>query len=143
MHQPDAMSPTGERIDKTFTGIGDASPANVSRNIAPHIIRQAETRAKARALRDAINAGAMSLEDEAETGEPAPPNPPAQHDAAPAKASPKKKTPGGASTDSANYLYGLMKKGSTDKESLKEWVASLNQKQVSELIEEQQDKEEG
>src|SRR5919199_1613801 len=38
-----------------FAGIGDASPQNVNRTIAPHLIRMAETRAKARALRDAIN----------------------------------------------------------------------------------------
>ncbi len=38
--------------DGKYTGIGDASPDNVGRNIVPHIIRMAETRAKARALRD-------------------------------------------------------------------------------------------
>ena len=32
-----------------FSGIGDASPENVNRAIAPHLIRMAETRAKARA----------------------------------------------------------------------------------------------
>jgi len=47
----------------TFSGIGDASPANVSRNIAPHAIRMAETRAKARALRDAVNVGEAALEE--------------------------------------------------------------------------------
>src|SRR5579864_5438873 len=40
-----------------FTGIGDASPQNVSRMIVVHSVRMAETRAKARALRDAINVG--------------------------------------------------------------------------------------
>ncbi len=42
----------GSEGTRRFSGIGDASPENVSRNIVPHIIRMAETRAKARALRD-------------------------------------------------------------------------------------------
>jgi hypothetical protein len=46
-----------------FTGIGDANPGNVNRKIAAHIIRMAETRAKARALRDAVNIGIVSLEE--------------------------------------------------------------------------------
>jgi hypothetical protein len=46
-----------------YTGIGDASPENVNRAIAPHLIRMAETRAKARALRDAINVGVTAFEE--------------------------------------------------------------------------------
>ena len=49
--------------DGKYAGIGDASPQNVGRNIAPHIIRMAETRAKARALRDAINVGVTAFEE--------------------------------------------------------------------------------
>lgn len=48
---------------RVFTGIGDANERNVGRNIAVHAIRMAETRAKARALRDALNIGAVSLEE--------------------------------------------------------------------------------
>lgn len=48
---------------RLFTGIGDASPRNVNRNIAAHVIRMAETRAKARALRDAINVGMTAIEE--------------------------------------------------------------------------------
>ncbi len=46
-----------------YEGIGDASPENVNSFIVPHLIRMAETRAKARALRDAVNIGIVSLEE--------------------------------------------------------------------------------
>ena len=58
--------------ERRFTGIGDASPDNVGRSIAPHLIRMAETRAKARALRDAVNVGATAME-ELSDGDDAPP----------------------------------------------------------------------
>jgi hypothetical protein len=47
----------------TFSGIGDASPQNVSRMIVPHLVRMSETRAKARALRDAVNVGVTAAEE--------------------------------------------------------------------------------
>jgi hypothetical protein len=46
-----------------FAGIGDANPGNVNRRIAPHLIRMAETRAKARALKDSVNVGIVALEE--------------------------------------------------------------------------------
>jgi hypothetical protein len=54
---------TVETEGGTFTGLGDASPGNVTRLMAPHLIRMAETRAKARALRDAVNVGVTALEE--------------------------------------------------------------------------------
>ena len=52
------------RTDKQeFYGHGDASPNNVNKMIAPHAIRMAETRAKARALRDLTNVGMCSVEE--------------------------------------------------------------------------------
>jgi len=51
----------------TFTGLGDASPDNVSRAMVNALIRLAETRAKARALRDAINVSMVAVEELAET----------------------------------------------------------------------------
>jgi hypothetical protein len=53
-----ALMPQG-----SWDGLGDASANNVSKNIAPHIIRMAETRAKARALRDATNVAETAEEE--------------------------------------------------------------------------------
>jgi hypothetical protein len=56
---------------RSFQGIGDAAPGNVNRMMAPHILRLAETRAKARALRDAVNVGEALADDPSdEAGEP-------------------------------------------------------------------------
>jgi len=53
----------------TFTGLGDASPENVNRAMVNALIRLAETRAKARALRDAVNVNMMALEELGDTSE--------------------------------------------------------------------------
>lgn len=55
----------------TFQGIGDATPGNVHPRVAGHLLRVAETRAKARALRDAVNIGIVAIEelDEVDAGE--------------------------------------------------------------------------
>ena len=45
------------------SGIGDADPGNVSAQMRGHLLRMAETRAKARALRDAVNVGMAALEE--------------------------------------------------------------------------------
>ena len=47
----------------TFAGMGDASPGNVPKMIQPHLLRMAETRALARALRVATNAAYTALEE--------------------------------------------------------------------------------
>ena len=46
-----------------YEGLGDADPGSVEDFLAPHLIRVAETRAKARALRDAVNCGVVSSEE--------------------------------------------------------------------------------
>ncbi len=72
-----------------FDGLGDASPANVGKMIAPHALRMAETRAKARALRDALNVGMAVLEelaDEAADAGPAHRSPAPQRPTPPAPA---------------------------------------------------------
>lgn len=51
-----------DRVE-TYDGIGDANEANTNRGISVHQIRLAETRAKARALRDLTNVGVTALEE--------------------------------------------------------------------------------
>lgn len=60
---------------KVFVGIGDAGPKSLKPNVAPSSIRMAETRAKGRALRDAVNIGetlAEEMPDHEERAQPAP-----------------------------------------------------------------------
>ncbi len=49
--------------ERSFSGIGDAAPNNVSQAMQSSLIRMAETRAKARALRDAVNFEMSVLEE--------------------------------------------------------------------------------
>jgi hypothetical protein len=53
----------------TYSGLGDASPSNVARAMLNCTIRLAETRAKARALRDAVNVGVAAFEELGELDE--------------------------------------------------------------------------
>ncbi len=48
---------------REFHGIGDAAPNNVAPAMQTCLIRLAETRSKARALRDAVNIGMAALEE--------------------------------------------------------------------------------
>jgi hypothetical protein len=48
---------------RRFEGSGDASPSNVTKKVAPHFRRVALTRAKSRALRDALNIDMVAVEE--------------------------------------------------------------------------------
>lgn len=50
-------------VQRSFTGIGDAAPNNVTPAMQTCLLRMAETRAKARAMRDAVNIGMAALEE--------------------------------------------------------------------------------
>ncbi|MEW6069756.1 MAG: hypothetical protein AB1485_03990 [Candidatus Thermoplasmatota archaeon] len=47
----------------TFADVGDASPESVDSHLIPHILRLASTRAKARALRDALGIATPAAEE--------------------------------------------------------------------------------
>lgn len=50
-------------VVRVFTGIGDAAECNVAPAMRHCLIRMAETRSKARALRDAVNIGMAAFEE--------------------------------------------------------------------------------
>ncbi len=52
-----------ETQDGVFKEVGDASPNSVNRAIQPHVLRMAATRAKARAMRDAVGIDLVALEE--------------------------------------------------------------------------------
>ncbi len=61
-------------VSRIYQGIGDAAPNNVAPAMATCLLRMAETRSKARALRDAVNIGVAAFEelgeDDAHDGAP-------------------------------------------------------------------------
>lgn len=57
------MKAIAKTKDREFHGYGDADNGNVNSMIKKHLIRMAETRAKARALRDLTNVGMTAAEE--------------------------------------------------------------------------------
>jgi hypothetical protein len=57
------FDPETGAVLRQASGIGDASPANVGRMVAIHVLRMAETRAVARALRHLLGVGLTALEE--------------------------------------------------------------------------------
>jgi hypothetical protein len=99
-----------------FDGIGDANPENVNSFIVPHLIRMAETRAKARALRDAVNIGIVSFEEldgdgfppgESDLGSGAPPAP-ARAARGNGRTAPRTPQPGGNGNGTGNAGNGAL-----------------------------------
>jgi hypothetical protein len=57
-----------EGLERTFTAVGDAAHNNVAPAMQNCLVRMAETRAKARALRDAVNVGVAAFEELSDDG---------------------------------------------------------------------------
>lgn len=72
-----------------FAEVGDANSSNVGAHIAPHIIRMAATRAKGRALRDALALGIALVEEMGGDDEDSPRAPVGNGHRAPAPAAPE------------------------------------------------------
>ncbi len=126
----------------TFTGIGDANPGNVNARIAPHIIRMAETRAEARAMRKAVNIGVVALEElmddvdtegtrdgtmqpVGDTRRPtAPANDNASDESAAPSASPPRRPPSGskATDEQRRYVFRLLSERGIEGDAIKAYL---------------------
>lgn len=76
-HYAACMATLESEDGQVYSEVGDATPESVNRNIAPHLLRMAATRAKARALRDFVGIDMTALEELGEievSEEPARPN---------------------------------------------------------------------
>src|SRR5262245_21260488 len=90
---------TGNTL-RLASGIGDASPANVGRLVAGHVLRMAETRGVARALRRLLGVGLTALEELGQGGAEAAPEGPSRPYAA--QSASFHPPPGPRATDSIN-----------------------------------------
>lgn len=136
-----------------FHGIGDANPSNVNSFISKHLIRMAETRAKARALRDLTNVGMIAVEELGDEEEDKPMNRSNDNKKASTMTANKPKTDkekqaiadNSLATDKQlNFIYRLAKDKNYSSEEMKNYIKSvykkdsskaLTKKEASEIIE--------
>ncbi len=126
-----------------FHGIGDANPSNVNSFISKHLIRMAETRAKARALRDLTNVGMTAVEELGDEEEDKPINGTNVNKKTPTKAANKPKTDkekqaivaNSLATDKQlNFIYKLAKDKNYSSEEMKNYIKSVYQKDSSKAL---------
>ena len=113
---------TGSR--GTFTGHGDASPANLSKMILPSYLRMAETRAICRALRWYLGIG-MTARDELPSGE--------------AASTPERKSMGvgggeaGPTEAQKKFLYILAEQKDMSADQFGDAIATLYKKEIKDM----------
>ena len=127
------VSCTVDGKTNSYSGYGDADPSNVNKMVSRHIIRMAETRAKARALRDMTNIG-MTAYEEIDTTD----------DAVKTQYTPPKAKEPTAGLDEIQVLLSVANQKNLTQEQLekglgkyfkgKSKIEQLNSKEVSTLI---------
>lgn len=127
------VSCTVDGEPNSYSGYGDADPSNVNKMVSRHIIRMAETRAKARALRDMTNIG-MTAYEEIDTTD----------DAVKTQYTPPKAKEPTAGLDEIQVLLSVANQKNLTQEQLekglgkyfkgKSKIEQLNSKEVSTLI---------
>lgn len=138
-----AITESGE-----FHGIGDANPSNVNSFISKHLIRMAETRAKARALRDLANVGMIAIEELGDEEEDKPTVKPDKSKKSSSKRTDNPKqdiVDNSLATDKQlNYIYKLAKDKNYSSKEMSNYIKSvykkdsskaLTKKEASEMIE--------
>lgn len=125
---------TVETAKGSFDGIGDASPANVAKQMLHCLPRMAETRAKARALRDACNACALVALEEL-GGDPDDQAPIARASESPTPLRPAPTTDSPATDAQRRAVVALARKRGVDLERAGLDVDRLGRAQASTLIE--------
>lgn len=113
--------------DKKFMGIGDCDNLSANRMIAPHKIRMAETRAKARALRDLTNIGMTAIEELGADEE------------IQAPITPKQQAKGKLSDKQIARLYAISSSAGVPAEQVKSKIKSQLNKEVSEMTKDEYD----
>lgn len=128
---------------KEFHGYGDADPSNVNKLIAKHLIRMAETRAKARALRDLTNVGMTAIEELGDEEEDKPSNRLGSGEKTNTRQTDELKTDSDkqgmvdnslATDKQLNFIYKLAKDKNYSNEEMKNYIKSVYQKDSSKAL---------
>lgn len=112
--------------DKQFMGLGDCDNKSANSMIAPHKIRMAETRAKARALRDLTNVGMTAIEELGDDVEVTP-------------NTPKLQVTSKLSDKQIARLYAISSSAGVTAEQVKSKIKSQLNKEVGEMTKDEYD----
>ena len=121
---------TGSR--RTFTGHGDASPANLSKMILPSYLRMAETRAICRALRWYLGIG-MTAKDELPSGSSSEHDGLAEHTVSAPKSMGVGGGEAGPTEGQKKFLYILAEQKDMTPDQFGDAIAALYKKEIKDM----------